>query len=112
MDLLKYPSNELAEKHRKANKLGCSDIYSSSKQVTNESVVSMEHEHKRDHCEDCGLLVQEQDIPVCTAFHKFPKVGIAAYLLFENLKSIILMVLVLGAIYSSYALYINITEPS
>lgn len=60
MELLKYPSNELAEKHRQANKLGCSDIHSSSNKVNTESAVPLEHDRKLDYCEDCGLVVQER----------------------------------------------------
>lgn len=67
---------------------------------------------KTEHCDDCGLRVQEQPIPVCRSFDTFPNIGIATYLLFSTIRSLSILILILGLIYSSYALYVNITEPS
>ncbi len=57
-------------------------------------------------------MVQPKSIPLCTSFQNFPKMGIAAYLYFQNIKNLIILLILLAAFYCSYALYINVTEPS
>ena len=57
-------------------------------------------------------MVQQKSIPFCSSFQTFPNIGIAAYLLFTTIKNLGILLLVLGSVYSGYALYINIAEPS
>jgi uncharacterized membrane protein len=38
--------------------------------------------------------------------------GIAAYLYFQNIKNLIVLLILLAGFYCSYALYVNISEPS
>ena len=62
------------------------------------------------HCEDCGLVVQEEPIPLCSSFNNFPNIGIGAFLLFSTVKSLTILLLVLGVTYSGFALYSNISQ--
>lgn len=65
---------------------------------------------KHRHCEDCGLVVQEEPIPLCSSFNNFPNIGIGAFLLFSTVKSLTILLLVLGVTYSGFALYSNISQ--
>jgi hypothetical protein len=58
------------------------------------------------------MAIQTEEIPICTSFHSFPNVGIAAFLCFQTAKNLIFLLAVLTVVYSGYALYVNITEPS
>jgi hypothetical protein len=45
---------------------------------------------------------------MCSAIWEFPKAGVATYLLFRNIKVIMIMLFFLGALFSIVSLYINI----
>jgi recombinational DNA repair protein RecR len=62
--LLEYPSSQVAEGHRKANRLGLYDLKSYEEARTELELA----EENRTFCKDCGLVVQPSSIPVCTDF--------------------------------------------
>jgi hypothetical protein len=111
LNLLEYPSALEAQQHQEANRLGVYDLKFHDAEEQ-ESWEELREGHSKILCEDCALVVQPNSIPLCTSFQNFPKMGIAAYLYFQNIKNLIVLLIMLAAFYSSYALYINITEPS
>lgn len=111
LDLLKYPSTEQAEQHRCATRLGYSDL----KNIKNKQVGdSMFHPstHRPTHCKDCGLLIQEREIPLCSEVWEFPTAGTSTFKFFETIKLIWIFIFILGAVFSIQSLYFNIIEPT
>lgn len=109
--LLEYPSSKEGKQHQNANKLGKFDLISAE---TEQTEMSSEYEDnsKKVLCKDCGLIIQTEEIPSCTELRQFPKVGIATFLCFQNVKNLLILLFILAATYSGYFLYFNITEPS
>ena len=63
-------------------------------------------------CKDCGLVIQTEEIPICTSLQQFPKVGIATFLCFQNVKNLLVLLVLLAAMYCGYSLSANINETS
>lgn len=111
IDLLKYPSSAHAQRHRYSNRLGNFDL----RQVINKQNNATQFHtsvHQPEKCEDCGLIVQEKEIPVCASLWEFPKAGPATFYLFDDIKHLAWMVFLLGVVFSIFALYTSIVEPT
>ena len=107
MDLLKYPSTVQANRHQCANRLGYNDLKHIKNKLHGESTYTSSTFHS-DVCQDCGLILQEKQISLCSSVWEFPKAGLATFNIFKNMKLIMGLLFILGAIFGIVSLYVNI----
>lgn len=58
-------------------------------------------------CKCCGLAKQSDNIPLCTSFDEFPRIGVSTFLFFQMIKNVLLLLLLIGIVYSGFALTSN-----
>ena len=107
--ILSYPSTELAELHRDANRLGNFDIRKDEEEAKNQKVQEDDElSEKTVYCSCCGFMKQEDPIKLCTSLKDINNVGISTYLYFQTLKNLGILLVLMLLIYCIYALATNI----
>lgn len=89
--------------------MGCNDLKNVRNKLSGNSSYTSANFYE-DHCEDCGLLVQEREIETCSSLWEFPKVGLGTYNLYRNMKISMGLIFLVGLLYSVINLIVNIRQ--
>ena len=60
------------------------------------------------YCTCCGFIKQEDNIKLCTHLKDINNLGISTFLYFETAKNLGILLLIMGFVYSIYALVTNV----